>query len=205
MAPGFVLGLTLHEFSHAYVAHRLGDDTAAKLGRLTLNPLKHLDFFGSLMLVFAGFGWAKPVPVDARNFRSPRSDMLWVSLAGPFSNLLLALTVGTILQMFFSGSLDGDGTQSVLMTLLVYTVWINVILAIFNVIPVPPLDGSRIIEYFIPRRFYIQYILFQRFAPMILIGLFVVSAVSGYPIFSRVVLPVARPVFDFCLGGWNIF
>ena len=79
LAPGFVMGLTIHEFSHALVAHRLGDNTAAQLGRLTLNPLKHLDFFGSLMLVFAGFGWAKPVPVNAMNLKNPRSDMLWIS------------------------------------------------------------------------------------------------------------------------------
>jgi Zn-dependent protease len=201
LAPGFIAGLTLHEFAHAFVAYRLGDDTASKLGRLTLNPLKHLDLFGTLLLFVVGFGWAKPVPVNGANLRNPKQDMLWVSLAGPFSNLLLALTIGTILQLFFTDALASD-MASTTSAMLLYAVWINAILAVFNMIPLPPLDGARLLEIFIPRRFVLHYLIFRKASPFILMGLVFVSAIAGIPIFSKVLLPVARPVFEFCLGGW---
>ncbi|MBU1921568.1 site-2 protease family protein [bacterium] len=205
LAPGFIAGLTLHEFSHALVAHRLGDNTAAQLGRLTLNPLKHLDFFGSLMLVFAGFGWAKPVPVNSMNLKNPRSDMLWISLAGPFSNLLLAITVGSIVQFFYAKELvQFGGEQPIFFILLLQTVWINVILAVFNMIPLPPLDGSSIIEAFIPRKWYVQYHLLSRIGPGLLLGIILISSLTGFSVFGRVLLPIARPVFNFCLGGWQL-
>jgi Zn-dependent protease len=206
LAPGFIAGLTLHEFSHALVAHRLGDNTAAQLGRLTLNPMKHLDFFGSLMLVFVGFGWAKPVPVNPANFRNPRQDMLWVSLAGPFSNLLLAITIGSVIQIFFANDLLRiGGNDSVVLVVLLQAVWINVILAVFNMIPLPPLDGSSLLELMIPRRWYLHYLIIRGIGPAILIGLFIVSSLLGFSIFGRVLLPIASPIVEFCLGGWSIF
>ena len=204
LIPGFILGLTIHEFSHALVAYRFGDNTAAQLGRLTLNPMKHLDLFGSLMLLVAGFGWAKPVPVNPSNLKNPRNDMLWISLAGPFSNLLIAITVGSIIQFFYADELisfRGDG--SFLFILLIQTVWINVILAIFNMIPLPPLDGARLVDMVVPRKWYIQYMMFRKIGPALLLGLFFVSSMIGFPVFSRVLVPIARPVFDFCLGGWQ--
>jgi Zn-dependent protease len=205
LVPGFIAGLTVHEFSHAFVASRLGDQTAAQLGRLTLNPMKHLDLFGSLMLVIAGFGWAKPVPVNPSNLRNPRSDMLWISLAGPFSNLLIALTVGSILQFYYVDEMQlSTEAQSFVFVLLLQTVWINVILAVFNMIPLPPLDGSRLVEILIPRKWYVQYLVIRRIGPGLLLALFFVSSFINFPIFDRVLIPIARPVFNFCLGGWQI-
>ena len=205
LVPGFIAGLTIHEFSHALVAKRLGDNTAAQLGRLTLNPMKHLDLFGSLMLLVAGFGWAKPVPVNVSNLRNPRIDMLWISLAGPFSNLIIAITVGSFIRFFYAEEmLLAGGSESLMFVLLLQTVWINVILAVFNMIPLPPLDGSRIVETLIPRKWYVHYLVVRKIGPGLLLGLFLVSSMIGFPIFSRVLLPIARPVFDFCLGGWQV-
>ncbi len=205
LIPGFIVGLTIHEFSLACVASRLGDSTAADQGRLTLNPMKHLDMFGSLMLLVAGFGWAKPVPVNISNLRNPRPDMLWISLAGPFSNLLIALTVGSVLRFFYAEEMLLIGERdSFMFVLLLQTVWINVILAVFNMIPLPPLDGSRIVETMIPRKWYVHYLIVRRIGPGLLLGLFLISSLIDFPIFSRVLIPIARPVFDFCLGGWQL-
>jgi Zn-dependent protease len=154
-----LLALPLHEFAHAWVAYRFGDTTAKDMGRLTLNPFKHLDLLGSVMMYVAHFGWAKPVPVDPRNFRNRRFGMLLVALAGPFSNLVLAfasmLLLGLLAKLEATGLLvQGTGVGTAILDgavgLFRMLVQINVILAVFNMIPVPPLDGSRILSAFLP-------------------------------------------------------
>ncbi|AEF94878.1 peptidase M50 [Desulfotomaculum nigrificans CO-1-SRB] len=144
MALPILLALTFHEFAHAWVAHKLGDNTAKNMGRLTLNPLKHLDPIGTLLLFLAGFGWAKPVPVNPWNFDHPKKGMMLVSLAGPVTNMLLAI-LGTVLF----GLLTPAGN---LFAVLQYFIYINVILAVFNFLPMPPLDGSKILAGILPGR-----------------------------------------------------
>ena len=136
LIPVLLFALVFHEFSHAWVANKLGDPTARYAGRLTLNPMAHLDPIGGLMILFVGFGWAKPVPVDIRYLSNPRVDMMKIAFAGPASNLLLAFIGGTILRVGFV-----HGT--VAMMIMLFT-QINIMLAVFNMIPIAPLDGSQI-------------------------------------------------------------
>lgn len=200
LIPGFVLGLTLHEFSHALVAVRLGDPTARQLGRLSLNPLRHLDLFGSLMLILAGFGWAKPIPVDARYLRSPRRDMAMIALAGPLSNLVLAVVLAMMLRLVLAAG--GTSSSSVLILLLVQAVWINLVLAVFNLIPLPPLDGSRIVAGVVPEQWNRGYDQLERFGPMILLALVLAANLTGVSVLSRFIMPVANPLFNLLMGKW---
>jgi Zn-dependent protease len=138
--PGLLVAFVLHEFAHALVADRLGDPTPRYRGRLTLNPLAHLDWIGLIMLWIFRFGWAKPVPVNPHNLRGgPRVGMMWVALAGPAMNVLLAA-----LSLLAYGRLAQAGGGGLLGTLLVFSVIYNIYLAAFNILPVPPLDGSRV-------------------------------------------------------------
>ena len=136
LIPVLLFALVFHEFSHAWVANRLGDPTARYAGRLTLNPMAHLDPIGGLMILFVGFGWAKPVPVDIRYLSNPRVDMMKIAFAGPASNLLLAFIGGTILRLGFV-----HGTMAMM---IMFFTQINIMLAVFNMIPIAPLDGSQI-------------------------------------------------------------
>ncbi len=179
-----VLSLTFHEFGHAFVAKLHGDRTAQLAGRLTLNPLAHIDLMGLVMVVLVGFGYAKPVPVDPRNFRSKRSD-LWVAAAGPAMNLLLAaLTWNFFLFMRLSGVdyFSERGPE----TFFVVLVQVNLLLMVFNLIPLGPLDGHYILPHFLPgaaARVYREYN--QRYGVYALLGL-IVMALLGVPVFSYV-------------------
>jgi len=145
--PALLLGLTLHELAHAAVAYKLGDPTAKNLGRLTLNPIKHLDPLGTIMLLVFHFGWAKPVPVNPLYFRGDRQKgMLWVSLAGPATNLLIALAGAVVFKLLMP---QGQALRIILWLI----IDINVILAVFNLIPVPPLDGSKILAGLLPGKY----------------------------------------------------
>ncbi len=150
--PAIIIGLTFHEYAHGRVAYMLGDDTAYLQGRLTLNPLPHIDWVGFLMLLFFQFGWAKPVQVNPLNFKNKgiKEGMMLVSLAGPGMNLLIALT--GMLALRFSGIDPGSSfnlyNSSMLLMLLSPLIYINLILAVFNLIPLPPLDGSKILAGF---------------------------------------------------------
>lgn len=147
--PGLILALTIHEYSHAVVSDRLGDPTPSAQGRLTLNPLAHLDPVGTIFLVFAGFGWGKPVQIDNRYYRNPARDMMLVSLAGPASNF-----IQSIIWFFVYGALVTFAPAEiyaiqVITAMVLYAALINVSLGVFNLLPLPPLDGSKILRYFL--------------------------------------------------------
>ncbi len=144
--------LPLHEFAHAWTANKLGDYTAKYKGRLTLSPFAHIDFMGALLLFLCGFGWAKPVPVNPMHFKRPRYGMMLTSLAGPLSNLAAALA-GTIILQIMAGAIT-TMTETIWYVVIMLNAFIsiNVNLALFNLIPVPPLDGSAILGYFLPRK-----------------------------------------------------
>ena len=167
LIPMLVFALVFHEFSHAWVANKLGDPTARYSGRLTLNPLAHLDPFGSLMILFVGFGWAKPVPVDSRYLANPRVDMMKIAIAGPAANLLLAFVGGTIIR---TGLVDG----SITLMILLFT-QINIMLAVFNMIPIPPLDGSQIFSGIMSRKNPELVYKLQMYGPQILLGLIMIG------------------------------
>ncbi len=152
VAGVLLYSLALHELGHAWVADRMGDKTARNLGRVTLNPLKHLDPIGTLLLLVVGFGWAKPVPIQPSNFRNYRVGMFWVSIAGILVNLTLAVIALMILAALGTnlGNLRGIASDPLRYGLFV-AAQINVVLAVFNLLPVPPLDGSKILQAFLPR------------------------------------------------------
>ena len=163
LIPVLLFALVFHEFSHGWVANKLGDPTAKYAGRLTLNPMAHLDLFGSLMILFVGFGWAKPVPVDSRYLANPRTDMMKIAFAGPAANLLLAFIAGLLIRL--------TGNMGVLSSMLIMFAQINIMLAVFNMIPIPPLDGSQIFSGLMIRHNPDLVIKLQVYGPQILMGL----------------------------------
>lgn len=169
MTPVILFSLTVHEYSHGKVAFLLGDDTASRLGRLSFNPLRHLDPIGVLFFYFVGFGWAKPVPVDWRNFLNPRKDMMYVSLAGPFSNIILA-----VFSSFFLRVLT-PSENVLLFYLFSFGVYINVALAIFNMIPIFPLDGSSILKGLVSRNMAVRIGQLDRIGTFIILSIFLVD------------------------------
>lgn len=170
-----LIGLTVHEASHAISANKLGDDTARLLGRTSLNPLVHLDTIGTIFLFLAGFGWGKPVPVNPSKFKNPIRDEVVVALSGPTSNIVLALFFGIILRFFsqyFSNPLN---------LLITIIVTINLRLAIFNLLPLPPLDGSKLLQIFIP---FNQYLKLQQYGMIILVVMFFFGGSFFYSIIT---------------------
>ncbi len=163
LIPVLLFALVFHEFSHGWVANKLGDPTAKYSGRLTLNPIAHLDMMGSLMILFVGFGLAKPVPVDSRYLANPRTDMMKIAFAGPASNLLLAFIAGTFIR--FTGNLGPLSSMLMMFT------QINIMLAVFNMIPIPPLDGSQIFSGLMVRKNPDLVLKLQIYGPQILFGL----------------------------------
>ena len=168
--PIILLSLSLHETAHGYVTYKLGDPTAHSLGRLTLNPLRHLDPIGFLCMLLFGFGWAKPVPINTRYFKHPKRDMALTGVAGPLSNLLLAM-VFTLLLKIADATLMNIGYHSeitaqmasYLMIFLFLGIQLNVGLAIFNLIPLPPLDGSRVFYALLPSKYYFKVMKYERY------------------------------------------
>jgi len=173
-----VLILPLHEFAHGFIANKLGDPTAKLEGRLTFNPIASVDPMGALWLLLFGFGWAKPVPVDSRYFKKPRRDMALVALAGPVSNLLASL-VGGILLVCAVLYLPANNFVSFLTMFLQYYVIVNISIAVFNLIPLPPLDGSRVVAAFLPQRVLNYYYRYQNIIVMVFFILMITGVLSG--------------------------
>jgi len=193
--PGIILGLTVHEYSHAMVAKLCGDNTAYDQGRVTLNPLKHIDPLGFILLLVAGFGWAKPVQFSEQNLRNPDRDVLKIALAGPISNALLAMVLSVILALTggMVQSYSGN-TMQVVIELLYYAVYINWALFIFNLIPLPPLDGSHLL--FHPLRKYPDiYNWLYRYGSLALFGLLIFGMISG-----KNILPIGSLINFFGQG-----
>ena len=180
-----MFALSFHEFAHAWMAEKCGDSTAARMGRLTLNPMAHLDMMGSLMILFVGFGWAKPVPVDGRNLRNPRTDMMKVAAAGPVSNLLLAMVAGMVLRFMIGTGLLTDS----IFILLIYFTRINIALAVFNLIPVAPLDGSQIFSGYLMKTNPQLAWKIQTYGPQVLFGLILFGYFTGFSILWLVMEP----------------
>ncbi|MEA5113810.1 MAG: site-2 protease family protein [Geobacteraceae bacterium] len=186
-----LFAITCHEVSHGYIAYRFGDPTASSLGRLTLNPLKHLDIIGTLMVFLVGIGWAKPVPVNFSNLHNPKRDMIWVAAAGPVTNFILAVLSALALRLVAAISF-GDSVPMFpslilkpLSLMLAFSVYINLLLAIFNLIPVPPLDGGRVVVGLLPYR---QAAAFSRIEPYGMIIIIVLVFFTN--LFSYVLAPL---------------
>ena len=187
LIPALVFSLSFHEFAHAWMAYRLGDNTAARLGRLTLNPLSHLDPVGSLALLLMGFGWAKPVPVDSRYLENPKQDMVKVAAAGPISNIILAVVAALALRLLFSTDLLTDNIK----TFFIIFMQINVTLAVFNLLPISPLDGSQILTPLLERYFGPDVVWkMQAYGPRVLFFIIIFSMISDIHIFSFIINPI---------------
>ncbi|MDN5353577.1 MAG: hypothetical protein PWQ09_333 [Candidatus Cloacimonadota bacterium] len=190
--PILFITLTVHEYSHGLVAYWLGDDTAKRAGRLTLNPISHIDPVGLIMLFIVHIGWAKPVPINPYNFRDQKRDMALSAAAGPISNFIMAILLAVLFRFFnnmnptwqYSSSIG-----SILMFMLFYAVMINLALGLFNLIPVPPLDGSKIIGGFMSDELYYKYTAQERRGAQILIIIFVVSFIFKLDIIGSVIIP----------------
>jgi len=186
--------LSVHEYFHAQMATLLGDDTARHYGRLTLNPLSHIDFIGFMMLLLVGFGWGKPVPFNPLNFKNMRRDTALVAVAGPVANLLSLIFFGLIYK-FVTPIL---GLNNLLPLFLMWLIIYNAVLMVFNLIPIPPLDGSKVLFSILPARFNDFKIALTRQGPLILIGLIFLSNFLGLPIFTglfRFVINLCQQVF----------
>jgi Zn-dependent protease len=211
-APGLVMGVVIHEYAHGFIAYKNGDSTAKNMGRLTLNPIDHIDLFGTillpllLILINSGiiFGYAKPVPINPGYFRNYRKGLRYTSLAGPTSNLIFAFTVGLIYGLFYfiffrftSGQLMSDSlgykTFELVSQIFQGAIYINIFLAIFNFIPIPPLDGSKIVASFLPDEVMFRYLSFGRFG-FIIIFLFLFLG-------GRIFWSIISPVFNFIYNG----
>ena len=192
LIPVLLFALVFHEFSHGWVANKLGDPTAKYAGRLTLNPMVHLDILGSLMILFVGFGWAKPVPVDSRYLANPRIDMMKIAFAGPAANLLLALIAGTIIRL--------TGYMGVLTSMLIMFTQINITLAVFNMIPIPPLDGSQIFSGLMVRHNPDIVMKLQMYGPQILMGLILFGMFTSFSPIWMIISPFVN-FFMFLFAG----
>ena len=187
-----ILSLSIHEAAHAWTANKLGDPTAKHLGRITLNPLSHIDWIGTVLFPILAYysglpliGWAKPVPVDMRNLRAPRRDFAIVAAAGPLSNMLIAITAAAIFALVFSVDSFGPGAR-----ILIAAVSLNISLAVFNLIPVPPLDGGNVLAGLLPEQFAR---LLDQIRPF---GIIVLYALMFLGVFREFVMPVSDAIFD---------
>ncbi len=201
--PGLILALTVHEFSHAKMADKLGDPTPENQGRLTLNPLAHMDPVGTICLLFAGFGWGKPVQINSSYFRNPAKDNMLVALAGPVSNFILAFIFLVIYGFAYYGLPLEMSWARILLTMILFTAQINLSLGVFNLLPFPPLDGSKILSYFLKGKAQAFLWNLERYSVIILIILYMTEL-------PRLII---TPIIDWIGTGmlwiasriWNLF
>ena len=183
-----LLAITVHEFAHAWMADRLGDPTAKLNGRLTMNPLAHLDPIGTIFLFLVGFGWGKPVPINDNNLKNPKIDEVKISLAGPASNLIIAIILGLIIRII------PLGTE--IINFLVYIILINLVLMTFNLLPIPPLDGSHILRLFLSENSYKSY---SRLGIIILFIFILMN--NFYPILNIIINWITYIFFNYIVGA----
>ena len=200
-APVILLSLTIHEYFHGWTANKLGDPTAKLQGRLTLNPIAHLDILGTILMFLVGFGWAKPVPINAMNFKDPRKGTLLVAIAGPLSNIATAIIAGIILRPMIPKVLAGEiapgSIDSLIVIILVLALVYGIALAVFNMIPIPPLDGSRVMYAVLPDRLLYPYARFEPYGVIFLFGLFI----FGGGIFRYLLYPLSY--ISVLFSGYN--
>lgn len=191
----FFSAVIIHEYAHALVAYRLGDSTAKRMGRLTLNPLAHIDPFGTVLLPVllitmnspVLFGWAKPVPINFASLKDPKKDMIWVGLAGPLANILMAIAASFVMKL---GLIHSELAIALLQSFLV----INVVLAVFNLIPIPPLDGSRVLMGLLPTPLAIRVAAMERY------GFIALFALLYLGLFDKIVWPAAATIIHFIIS-----
>ena len=193
--------ITLHELAHGYTAYRLGDDTAKNAGRLTLNPLKHLDPIGLLMMLVFRFGWAKPVPVNMRNFKNPKQGMAITALAGPACNFLITLVTLVLYGLLYK-PLSGSEVGNTVLELIMVTAYMSLGLCLFNLLPVPPLDGSKVLFSLLPDSAYVKLMQVERYGSILLLVL-VWSGILGKP-FSNLIQTVFSHLFPIAEAAFRL-
>lgn len=186
--PGIILGLTVHEYCHALVAYKCGDSTAKDQGRITLNPIKHIDPLGFILLIFAGFGWAKPVQFNEQNLRNPKTDVIKIALAGPLSNAVIAMILSVVFVLFQSAL-----TQEIPYSIFRSAIYINWALFIFNLIPLPPLDGSHLLLSMF-KKHPVLYDALYKYGSFLLFGLVIISFTTKLNVFP--ILPAIQFLGD---------
>lgn len=191
---GLVFAITVHEFAHAFVAYRLGDPTAKLAGRLTLNPASHLDMLGTIALLVVGFGWGKPTPFDPYNLRNIKRDSALISVAGAVSNFILAALLSIpYLALYFTANLSLNFVF--FYQIISIVIWINLILGVFNLIPVAPLDGFKVLAGLLPRGWYEDFIQMERF------GIFILLALLLTGFIGRILFPIVSTLFSVLMPG----
>ena len=184
--------ITVHEFFHGYSAYKLGDDTAKRAGRLSLNPIKHIDPIGTIMFFIFKFGWAKPVPVNPYNFNNMKTDMALTAVAGPISNFILAIISALILKGAFYFGIDNFLIMNFLYSMILF----NIGFGLFNLLPFPPLDGSKIIGGFMPDDMYFRWMSFEQKGAYLLMAILLISFIFKIPLISMIILPPLEFFFE---------
>lgn len=190
-----LFAVTIHEYAHGKAALSLGDPTAKNAGRLTLNPLSHLDPVGTVFLLFFHFGWAKPVPVDTRYFTHRKRDTILMALSGPVSNLAAAAVIGIFIRYY-------NINWEIYRFIMIYALLINIGLGLFNLIPIPPLDGSHVLENILPEKAMYRFYKIRRYAPSVLMGILIIDFFLNLHIFGRL---LSSPIYEIAelMGGKN--
>ncbi len=200
--PAALIAIVCHELTHGLFSHLLGDPTPKEQGRLSINPAKHFDLMGTLCLIFFGFGWAKPVRVDPRYYKNPKWGMALVALGGPLANFIIALISGLAVTLIQNYAPYTE-FYNILFNFFLYLMIINIGLGTFNLIPIPPLDGSKIIGAILPDSAYVQYMKYQKYGMFFIIGLLVLLDIlefMGYPSLLNQLLDI---VVEFILNFWQ--
>jgi len=200
--PPLLLALTFHEFFHGFIALKMGDPTARDAGRLTLNPIKHIDPIGLIALILFHFGWAKPVPYNPGNFYNYRRGVLLTAIAGPLSNLMLAVPFGLLLRAF--PVRPANHMLDPLWIMVLFGLIYNLILCAFNLIPIPPLDGSKVLSSFLPSRYAPVALWLERYGFIMLIGLILFEQLTGIPIFWGWINPFINFIAKLLVGVWPL-